>query len=396
MNRNLNLLLGGQLVSQLGDKFHMLAVAFMVLETTGSPARMGLVLFCSLFPGMILGIVAGAVLDRCSRKTIIVMADAARGLIVLSMSLLYLADSLSFSLLLTAQVLISVCTAFFDPAVPAMLPQIVGQQELARANSKTQLMSGMATIAGPVLGGLAVAWAGYLAAFLVNAISYLMSAVFESFIRIGPVSGEKRVTTRLWGEIKEGCRYVAGTGNLLLILVMVAMIHFLVGTVEAVIPVLATRLGGGGAENIGYIQTAFGAGSVTAAFVISIYSIRGREVGFLFGSVGCMGAVFLIIGGVFSAGWRSVGVFLLFFLCLGGLVIVAGTSFRSLVQTETKEAMLGRVFGIVSSVGNASIPLAILLSGVFLEYVRPAVLLAGSGLLLTPLALGSWRYYASM
>ena len=393
MNRNLNLLLGGQLVSQIGDKFYMLAVAFMVLKTTGSPAKMGLVLFCSIFPAMILGIVSGAVLDRYSRKGIIVVADVARGVIVLGMSLLYAADLLSFSLLLMTQVLISVCTAFFDPAVPAMLPQIAEKKELTRANSKTQLVSGMATIAGPVLGGLTVAWSGYLTAFLINAFSYLFSAVFESFIRPSPVIRQNKTPSKLWEDIKEGCRYVGGTRKLTMILVMVAVIHFLVGSVEAVIPVLATQLTGGSAQNIGFIQTAFGFGSVLAALAISIRSIHGREVGFLFGSVGCMGAVFLTISGAFAADVRFAGVFLFFFLCFGSLVILAGTSFRSLIQKEAREEMLGRVFGFVSSVGNISIPLAILLSGMLLEYVRLDVMLAACGLLLMPIALCAWRLY---
>ena len=82
MNRNLGLLLSGQLVSQIGDKFHMLAVAFLVLKTTGSPAKMGIMLFCSVFPGMLLGFISGAFLDRYSRKAIIVGADVVRGLIV--------------------------------------------------------------------------------------------------------------------------------------------------------------------------------------------------------------------------------------------------------------------------------------------------------------------------
>jgi len=393
MNRNLNLLLGGQLVSQVGDKFHMLAVAFMVLKTTGSPAKMGLVLFCSIFPGMVLGFVAGAVIDRYSRKRIIVAADVARGIIVLGMSLLYMADSLSFSLLLLTQVLISVCTAFFDPAIPAMLPQIVKKDELARANSKTQLVSGIATIAGPVLGGLTVAWSGYLTAFLINAFSYLFSAMSESFIRMAPVSRQNGSATKLWEDIKEGCSYVGNTGKLLMILIMVAVIHLLVGAVEAVIPILATQLTGGSAVNIGYIQTAFGVGSVLAAFGISVHSIHGKEVGFLFASVCCMGVVFLVISGVFAIGMRNPGGFLFFFLCLGSLVIFAGTSFRSLIQRQVPEEMLGRVFGFVSSVGNISIPLAILLSGILLEYLRLDVVLAACGLLLIPLALGSWRLY---
>jgi DHA3 family macrolide efflux protein-like MFS transporter len=393
MNRNLNLLLGGQMVSQMGDKFHMLAVAYMVLKTTGSPAKMGLVLFCSIFPGMILGFVSGAVIDRYSRKGIIVVADVARGIIVLAMSLLYAANCLSFPLLLLAQVSISVCTAFFDPAVPAMLPQIVKQEALTRANSKTQLVSGIATIAGPVLGGLTVAWSGYLAAFVVNAFSYLFSALFESFIRLAPVSRQNRAATKIWEDIKAGCCYVANTGKLLMILVMVALIHLLVGAVEAVIPILATQLTGSGAANIGYVQTAFGVGSVLAAFGISVHSIHGKEVGFLFASVCCMGAVFLLISSAFAFGIRNPGGFLFFFLCLGSLVIFAGTSFRSLIQRQVPEEMLGRVFGFVSSVGNISIPLAILLSSMLLEKLRLDVVLAVCGLLLIPLALGSWRLY---
>jgi hypothetical protein len=110
MNRNLNLLLGGQLISQIGDKFHMLAIAFMVLKTTGSPAKMGIVLFCSIFPSMLLGFISGAFLDRYSRKTIIVGADVARGLIVSGLCFLYYFNALSFTVLLAAQLMLSVCT----------------------------------------------------------------------------------------------------------------------------------------------------------------------------------------------------------------------------------------------------------------------------------------------
>ncbi len=143
MNRNLVLLLSGQLVSQIGDKFHMLAVAFLVLKTSGSTAQMGLVLFCSVFPGMLLGFVSGAFLDRYSRKMIIVWADIVRGGIVAVIGILFYVDNLSFPVLLAAQALISACTAFFDPAIPAIIPQIVDREELPRSNSQAQFVSGI-------------------------------------------------------------------------------------------------------------------------------------------------------------------------------------------------------------------------------------------------------------
>ncbi len=393
MNKNLGLLLSGQLVSQIGDKFHMLAVAFLVLKTTGSPAKMGIVLFCSVFPGMLLGFISGAFLDRYSRKAIIVGADVVRGLVVAVICLLFYLETLSFPVLLAAQVLISTCTAFFDPAIPTIIPQLVEREQLPRANSQTQFVSGISTIIGPVLGGLTVAWAGYLPVFIINAGSYLFSAGFESLIRLPaferPASGQ----TKIVDDIVEGCRYVYRRSSLVIILVMVGVIHFFVGSIEAVVPVLATNLNGGGAENIGLIQTCFGLGTVLAALFISLRNIRAREALILFSSVFCIGLSLLVISGMHLFGIRIVIPFLFVFLAVGGLIIFAGTSFRSMIQKEVDDRMMGRVFGFVSSVGNISIPLAMLICGILMEYVSHSIILAASGLILLPLSIVSYHKY---
>jgi MFS transporter, DHA3 family, macrolide efflux protein len=393
VNRNLGLLLSGQLVSQIGDKFHMLAVAFLVLKTTGSPAKMGLVLFCSLFPGMLLGAVAGAFLDRYNRKAIIVSADVARGLIVGVVGLLYYFNSLSFPMLLLAQLLVSVCTAFFDPAIPAMIPMMVKQKDLTRANSQTQLVSGIATIVGPTLGGLTVAWAGYLPVFIINAVSYLFSAGFESFIRLPAGQHPASAQTNILSDIKEGCRYVYRRQSLVVILLMVGLIHFFVGSIEAIIPVLAAELEGGGARNIGFIQTFFGLGTIIGALVISIKTIKGREVAFLFGSTFFIGLMMVITGGIHMTGIRNVIPFLGLFLAIGGAVMFAGTSFRSILQTAVDNRMMGRVFGFVSSVGNVSIPLGMLIFGILMEYVPNHVILTTCGLALLPVSLLAYHKY---
>ncbi len=393
MNKNLGLLLSGQLVSQIGDKFHMLAVAYLVLKTTGSPAKMGLMLFCSVFPGMLLGFISGAFLDRYSRKAIIVGADVVRGLIVAVVGILFYLEALSFPVLLAAQVLISACTAFFDPAIPTIIPQIVAREQLLRANSQSQFVSGIATIVGPVLGGLTVAWAGYLAVFIINAGSYLFSAGFESFIRLPAVERAASGHTKIVDDIVEGCRYVYRRSSLVIILVMVGVIHFFVGSIGAVVPVLATNLNGGGAENIGLIQTGIGLGTVLAALFISLRNIETREALILFGSVFFIGLSLLAISGMYLSGIRIVIPFLFVFLAIGGLIIFAGTSFRSMIQKEVDERMMGRVFGFVSSVGNISIPLAMLTCGILMEYVPHSIILAASGFTLLPLSIISYRKY---
>ena len=386
MNKNLGLLLSGQLVSQVGDKFHMLAVAFLVLKTTGSPAKMGIVLFCSVFPGMVLGIITGAVVDRYNRKTIIVCADVIRGLVVAALSVLYYLGTLSFSILLVAQILISVCTAFFDPAIPAIIPQIVKREQLTRANSQAQFVNGISMVAGPALGGLMVVWVGYLPVFTINAFSYLFSAGFESFIRLPKFEKTAFDQSKIADDIIQGCRYVYRRKSLIVILLMVGVIHFFVGSIEVVIPVLATHLTGEGAKNIGFIQTFFGLGMVITAFILSIKTIAGHEVRFLFGGVFMIGMFLVIIGAVHSSGIRTIIPFLLLFLAIGGSIIFAGTSFRSILQKEVDETIMGRVFGFVSSVGNISIPLATLIFGILMEYIHHNVIVATSGFVLLPIS----------
>jgi MFS transporter, DHA3 family, macrolide efflux protein len=393
LNRNLALLLGGQLVSQVGDKFHMLAVAFLVLATTGSTAKMGLVLFCSIFPNMLLGIVAGAVLDRCNQKHIIIAADLIRGLIVGAVGIAYALGILGFGLLCLFQILIAVCSAFFDPAIPAMIPQLVDRANLTRANAQTQWVGGIATIIGPTLGGLTVAWGGYLPVFLVNAGSYLCSAVSESFIHMPIQKPSATEKSDLGRSIMEGCRYMWRHQELGVILVTVAVIHFFVGSIEAVIPVMASGLKGDGAANLGYLQTAFGFGSVAAASFIGIRRVGGRDHTKLFGGVFLIGLLLVILGGLNLGAARNVIVDGLILAALGGAVILAGTSFRSLLQKSVITQMLGRVFGLVSSVGNISIPTAALAAGVLLEYCPHPYLLIASGAILMPLSIGGHRLY---
>jgi hypothetical protein len=179
----------------------------------------------------------------------------------------------------------------------------------------------------------------------------------------------------------------------MMILVMVGVIHFFVGSIEAIIPVLATDLKGEGAQNIGFIQTCFGLGTVLAALLISIRSINNREVVFLFGSVFLIGLVLVLIGGMHMSGVRMLVPFLVFFLFIGGCIIFAGTSFRSILQKEVEDMMMGRVFGLVSSVGNISIPLAILIYGFLLEYLPHSAILAFSGLILMPTSILAYHKY---
>jgi MFS family permease len=389
-NKNLNLLLWGQLVSQTGDKFYMLALSFMVLETTGSAAKMGLTLFAGMLPLVTAGLFAGVVVDRVNRKTIILITDMLRGVIVSLVSWLTFLDTLTFGMILLSQVLLGINSAFFNPTIPSVIPMIVDKKDLSKANAKTQFVAGFSNIIGPSLGGILVSLHGYLIVFVLNALSYFISVLFECFLNIPTIKTDPREKLRT--AFKEGYRYIYSDQKLLIILFMVFIIHFFVGSIEVTIPVIASRLSGNGPANMGYIQTAFGTGAVIMALVLSYKSISGRESLMLFTAVAFVG-LFLFFVGFSGFAAPYLYVYLVLFLLFSASIILAGTSFQSLIQKNTDPHMTGRVFGVVSSTGNFSIPFAMLVYGFLLERVNIPILLGFSGMMIILVTLISSRLY---
>lgn len=385
LNRNLTILLGGQFVSQMGDKFYILALAYWVLETTQSSAKMGIMLFYSFFPAIVLGIFAGAYIDKYDRKKILVLADLIRGVVVFGVLIVYLQGALTLPIIIAAQVLLSICAAFYDPAIPAVIPQIVKKDQLVKANSLTQFVQGFSTIAGPVLGGIAIATVGYTFIFVFNALSYIISGIFECFIAIPKREIEKSTeSSSIFKDLGEGLRFIAGKKPLLVILSIVGVIHFFVGSIEVVVPVLAFRLSGAGPTNLGFLQTSIGVGTVLLAMIVAATGyLNNKEEKFLFGAVSFTGVNFVLVGMMKFFNISTVYAYLAFFCLIGGSIVVAATCFRTILQKFISNDMAGRLFGVVGVVGNFSIPLAMLVYGFVMEYVNLALVIAISGALIT-------------
>jgi DHA3 family macrolide efflux protein-like MFS transporter len=396
INRNFFMLLSGQFVSQIGDKLHMIALSFWVLKTTGSAAKMGAVLTASLIPSLVIGFFSGAFIDRYNRKNIIIGTDLLRGLILALFAVLFYFELINFYMILAMQMLLSVNAAFFDPAIPSVIPQIVDEKDLGAANSKHQFVNGFSTIAGAFIGGIFTSMFGYLWVFVVNAISFLLSAFFECFIKIPPLqkdTTEKRGATGIISDLKQGYQYILSDKALLILLFMVMVIHFFVGSIEIFMPVIANAISDDGARNLGFFQTAFGVGTIIMAVILSIKTISGKEKFTLFGSVFLIGVLY--IAASFFAGNEAVitGLYLIMIFLFGCCIMCAGISFKTLLQKKVDNSFAGRVFAVVGSVGNASIPGAMMAYGFLLEIYDFQDLLMISGLVLIPLSIISFILY---
>ena len=131
-NKDTILMLQGSAVSALGDILYSVAIGYWVYEKTGSNALMGLMSSISMFMTMIVMPFSGSIVDKCSRKLMIVGMDAARGVIMLAMGVLAFSENLSVPVVLLAAFLASACSVFFNAAVSTLMLEIIPQNDMVR------------------------------------------------------------------------------------------------------------------------------------------------------------------------------------------------------------------------------------------------------------------------
>lgn len=186
------LLWTGQTLSRVGDFVYEVALAWWVLQVTGSAAVMGSVLVVTFLPMLLLLLVGGVAVDRLHRPRLMIASDLARAAVVLGVAALAFADRLEVWHVYIAALVFGLADAFFQPAYAALVPQLVPKADLPSANSLTSVSAQAGRIAGPALGGLIVAALGAPLAFGINGLSFLVSAAFLlplAFWRSGTESG---------------------------------------------------------------------------------------------------------------------------------------------------------------------------------------------------------------
>src|SRR5437867_11935096 len=180
-NRPFRFLWLGQVVSQMGDWFDTIAVYTIVLRLTGSGRSVALIMVARFLPSFIMGPLSGVVADRFSRRTIMITADLLRALVVLGFLLVRRPDQMWLVYVLTVFQL--AFSAFFEPAKTAAIPSIVSDRELLPANAIASVTwSAMLTL-GAAIGGLVAGWFGTNAAFVLDSLTFVASAIL-----IGSVS----------------------------------------------------------------------------------------------------------------------------------------------------------------------------------------------------------------
>ncbi len=210
--RDFALLLGGQTVSEVGSQVTVLALPTLAIFTFhAGPAEVGLLVASNRVPFPVLGLFAGAIVDRLRKRPLMILCNLARLVILAAIPVLAAAGALELWQLFVAALGMGLFTVFFDIAYLAFVPALVDPDQLLEANSRLEVSYSGAALVGPGLGGLLIQAAGAARAVLVDAFSFLVSAITLLAIRGRDEPATAAGRRHLFREVGEGLRHVFGS-----------------------------------------------------------------------------------------------------------------------------------------------------------------------------------------
>jgi MFS transporter, DHA3 family, macrolide efflux protein len=363
LSLNLFLLLQGEFVSVMGDMIYEIALGFWVLAFTGSPALMGILMATSLLPGVLIAPFAGVLVDRSSRKKLMILMDLIRGFTIILVAFAALMGILQLWMVLLAGIILGMGGAFFGPAAMSILPQMVPKEKITNANSLFGVANTGADILGNSLGGILYVLIGAPLMFLLNGISFIISGISIKFAKI-PKNRESRITSENFvSDIKESLSFVRKMKGLLYIMVMFSIFSFLEHIAVILLIPLFQFTPGLGAAKYGIAIASFTMGLFIGMIVLSAWNVHpGKRTALMLASL-TVSNICLILFALTTQ-----------FYLMAVLLFIAGLAesvvnvfILSSIQTVVPDDMMGKVMGLVGTVIMAFTPLAMVLGGLLAE-----------------------------
>jgi DHA3 family tetracycline resistance protein-like MFS transporter len=375
--RDFALLWSGMTVSLLGDGIYMVAIAWQVYELSNAPTALSVVGVAWILPQVLLLLLGGVISDRFDRRQVMMLSDAIRGGAIAGIGVLALTDALELWHVVALVAVYGAGSALFMPAFSAVVPDIVPRELLVEANALDQFVRPIAArFAGPAIGGWVIATSGAGAAFLLDAGSFAFSASAFLLMRTRSFPETGFAPRTLGRDVREGLAYVRSQTWLwgTLLAVTMAMLFFL-GPVYVLMPYVVKNELGGGADGLGLVFAAGGAGAVLSALVVGQRGLPARPLLVVYLSWAL--AAFALVGyAIADTVWQAMAAS---FVSVSGLTI-GSIVWSTLMQRLVPKGMLGRVSSVDWLVSFGLTPVSYAFTGPIADVLGADATLLGAGL----------------
>jgi MFS family permease len=370
----------GQFVSLLGTAMTRFALLIWAYQQTGQATTLALLGFFSFVPYILASPFAGVVVDRFSRRWVMLCADLGAGLMTLALLLLYATGHLQIWHLYLAQALSGAFEAFQLPAYSAATTMLVPKEHYGRAAGLRSLAGSASELLAPFAAGGLLLLIGMDGIMLIDVGSFLLATIALLLVRIppppAPAAGSGRSEGSIWGEMSFGFHYILGRPGLFgLLLIYVGMNLFATLTYFSILPAMVLVRAENGELALAAVQSALGLGGVAGGFIASVWGgpkqrihgiLSGAALSFLLGDL-------LFALGRSAPAWSAAAFLAAFFIPFISSAHVA------IWQAKVAPHVQGRVFSVKGVFQQSSMPLGYLLAGPLADrFFEPAMAHGGS------------------
>lgn len=374
----------GQTVSELGSVVTRTALPLVALLVLGAgPVEMAVLVVAASSGVLLVGLFAGAWVDRLRRRPVLVWTDVVRAALLLAIPVAYVLGVLSFELLYVVAFVAASLGTLFDSAYRAYLPTLVGVERVLEGNSKLSMSSSIAEVGGPGLAGALVQVVGAPFAILVDAVSFVVSAVSLLLIRaVEPARPARELRLVILREVAEGIGTVARHRLLRPIAGSSVTSHFFGSFYAAMYSLFLLNDLGLSPFLLGIVISAGGVGSLVGA---GFATRAARRLGIGRAIIGCaIGASLLGVLTPLAAGPVFLATLMVFIpqLVGDGLRTIEWIGYRTVTQTVTPDRVLGRVNATIDVLSHGAAPFGALVAAAIAEAfgVRAAIAVGWGGM----------------
>ena len=382
-NKDFILMLQGNAVSDIGDLLYSVAIGYWVYEQTGSSALMGVMSSISMFVTMFLSPFTGSIVDKCSRKGMIVGMDVLRGLIMLALGVLLYMSKLTIPGVLLAAFLASLCSVFFNPAVNTLMIDIIPHDDMVRGQSIFSASNALINMVGKAFSGVLVAFLGVPLIVVLNGVSYLISALTETFIHVPRTvqQGEKVTVKGVLHDFGRAIKAIFADKFLKTFVPVLLLLNLLcAGPMTLMLPFCLEK--GFTMEQYGLLMSIEMAASLVCVVILGVVKTT-PKVRYWLQAIGFTASLICSILAYLSTGFVTLSVFL--FLSTG-LNMVGNSILNAALMLALPDENRGAILGFIEAacVGGCALSAVIygLLGDLFPLYL---VFVAGAILTLVPM-----------
>jgi predicted MFS family arabinose efflux permease len=368
----------GACTSSIGTWMQLVAQAWLVYRLSDSAVFLGLDTFCGQIPIFLFSLFGGVYADRKSRRNILVVSQFVQMTCAFTLAALVATGVVQVWHILCLSFIVGTAQSFGGPAYSALIPSLVGEEDLQNAIALNSIQFNVARVLGPVLGGFALDQLGADWCFGLNGLSFL--AVIGSLLAIHVGYAPPKTKASVMASMKEGLVAVRTRSGMTGLIALAFWITLLSYPLTTFLPVFAKDIFHGGSMTFTMMLATYGGGSVAGALIVASRNQKGMAKNSLI--------VMVLLGVLIAAFALSRNLFFSIAVLFGAgiaLIIVFAVN-SSLVQIYVTDALRGRVMSVYNVAFRGGMPIGSLVCGFLIKQTSAPVIIAANGVLLCFLA----------